>query len=157
MIAIRWIVTDELNNVSKEEFDTDWNGIYGYFELTVNGQSIGFCPQRELFEGEEGDENILYWLTELYKGIQEISAGREYETQLLSMNLARLVFSSKDGIYVRLQGKEGSIWSEKVDFNQLKQEVDSAIHSFTEQVREKNSALLSTKHFQKMHWIEMKP
>lgn len=43
-----------------EEFNEEWNGIYGYLEMNINSQILGFYPDRELFPNEEGNENILY-------------------------------------------------------------------------------------------------
>ena len=47
MIKIKWIITDNLSNISLDEFDNEWNGIIsGYFELVINQRKEGFCPQR---------------------------------------------------------------------------------------------------------------
>lgn len=58
MIKIKWIITDNIREVSLEEFNSEWNWIYGYFEMSVNDKIIGFYPNRKLFANEEGNVYI---------------------------------------------------------------------------------------------------
>ena len=91
MVKIEWIITDSIKDVELKEFDTEWDGIFGYFQICINNHVLGFCPDRELLAGEEGNEDILYWLTKLSDGIIQLNTGQEYEIQLLSMNLAKII------------------------------------------------------------------
>ena len=91
MVKIEWIITDSIKDVELKEFDTEWDGIFGYFQICINNHVLGFCPDRELLFGEEGNEDILYWLTKLSDGIIQLNTGQEYEIQLLSMNLAKII------------------------------------------------------------------
>ena len=40
MVKIKWIITDSINNVDLNEFDTEWDGIYGYFEICINNHFV---------------------------------------------------------------------------------------------------------------------
>ena len=79
MVKIEWIITDSIKDVKLKEFDTEWDGIFGYFQICINNHVLGFCPDRELLAGEEGNEDILYWLTKLSDGIIQLNTGQEYE------------------------------------------------------------------------------
>ena len=35
MIKIKWIITDSINDVDLNEFDTEWDGIYGYLKYVL--------------------------------------------------------------------------------------------------------------------------
>lgn len=100
MIKITWMITDVIEKVDLKEFDTEWDGIYGYFEICINNQLLGFCPDRELLVGEEGNEDILYWLSKLADGIIQVNAGQQYEIHLLSMNLAKIVLKKNDKLLI---------------------------------------------------------
>lgn len=85
MLKLRWIITDNLKEISLKEFSDEWNGIYGYFELAINEQIIGFCPDRELKIKEEWDENILYWLNKLLIALIDVHNNLKAEIELLSV------------------------------------------------------------------------
>ena len=45
MMKISWKITDIIENVDFKVFNKEWNGIYGYFEICINNQILGFCPE----------------------------------------------------------------------------------------------------------------
>ncbi|MCM1500538.1 MAG: hypothetical protein NC124_18910 [Clostridium sp.] len=141
MVKIKWIITDTLENVDLIEFNTEWKGIYGYFEICVNNRALGFCPDRKLFAGEEGCEDILFWLSELLDGIVQLNAGKEYEMQLLSMNLAKIHL--KRNVISFMNANTGEvIWSEKIMIEEWYNEVISNIERFITEVQRVNLTLL---------------
>lgn len=77
MVKIRWIITDAISGVTLEEFNKEWNGLFGYFELKINKRVIGFYPNRELLSGEEGNEDICHWLYNLSVGIIQLKVEQE--------------------------------------------------------------------------------
>ncbi len=143
-MKIEWIITDELRDVSKQEFDLEWNGIYGYFQMTINDKTVGYFPNREFIYNEEGNEDITYWLEELLQANKKLDEGNEYKFDLLSLNLVALEFSKNDSVNVRLFYKETgeTIWREHIEFNKFSEEIVRSTNLFIDTIREKNLSLL---------------
>ncbi|MBQ5559419.1 MAG: hypothetical protein IIT46_06545 [Lachnospiraceae bacterium] len=152
MVKIKWIITDPINDVDLNEFDTEWNGIYGYFEICINNHVLGFCPDRELLAGEEGNEDILYWLTKLSDGIIQLNVGKEYEIQLLSMNMAKIILKKNDKLLISFvnTNTDEVIWSEKMTIKEWCNEIILNIERFIKEVQNNNSILLKTNLIQKL-------
>lgn len=152
MVKIRWIITDTIEGVSIKEFNTEWNGIYGYFELSINNQVIGYCPDRELRLGEEEDENILYWLSELADGIIQLKNGKKYEIFLLCRNLTKIFLEKKDNLEISfINFKLNEIrWSEEVTMQEFYKEIVDSIEKFLLEIQRKNSDLLETNMVQEL-------
>lgn len=152
MVKIKWIITDSINDVDLNEFDTEWNGIYGYFEICINNHVLGFCPDRELLAGEEGNEDILYWLTKLSDGIIQLNVGKEYEIQLLSMNMAKIILKKNDKLLISFvnTNTDEVIWSEKMTIKEWCNEIILNIERFIKEVQNNNSILLKTNLTQKL-------
>lgn len=55
--------------------------------MSLNEQR--FYINRKLFANEEGNEDILYWLSKLLSGVSQLNRGRDYEIQLLQ-NIAQV-------------------------------------------------------------------
>lgn len=155
MIKIRWIITDEIENVSLEEFNVEWNGIYGYFEMHIHNRFLGFCPERKLLDGEEGNENILYWISKLSEGIVQSKADGEYKIQLLSMNLCTICIKKTDNIIMRFKETEGDdIWIEEIEIQEFCNEMLINIEKFLLEVQEHNTNLLGSNLIKRL--IELK-
>lgn len=152
MVKIKWIITDSINDVDLNEFDTEWNGIYGYFEICINNHVLGFCPDRELLAGEEGNEDILYWLTKLSDGIIQLNVGKEYEIQLLSMNMAKIILKKNDKLLISFvnTNTDEVIWSEKMTIKEWCNEIILNIERFIKEVQNNNSILLKANLIQKL-------
>ena len=152
MVKIKWIITDSIKDVELKEFDTEWDGIFGYFQICINNHVLGFCPDRELLTGEEGNEDILYWLTKLSDGIIQLNAGQEYEIQLLCMNLAKIILKKNDMLLIRFvnTNTDEVIWSEKMTIQEWHNEVILNIERFIKEVQKNNSILLDSNLMQKL-------
>lgn len=152
MVKIKWIITDSINDVDLNEFDTEWDGIYGYFEICINNHVLGFCPDRELLAGEEGNEDILYWLTKLSDGIIQLNVGKEYEIQLLSMNMAKIILKKNDKLLISFvnTNTDEVIWSEKMTIKEWCNEIILNIERFIKEVQNNNSILLKANLIQKL-------
>lgn len=148
MISIKWIITDDLSNVSVEEFENEWSGIIeGYFELIVNEQKVGFCPNREIKKGEDGLEDILFWLIEFYKGLKKLKKGEVYEMTLLTRNLYKIVLKKNEKVelqYVKVETNEVD-WKEEVEMQEFEQEVNRKIEKFKNEIQYINPKLLTSK------------
>lgn len=152
MVKIEWIITDSIKDVELKEFNTEWDGIYGYFQICINNHVLGFCPDRELLAGEEGNEDILYWLTKLSDGIIQLNTGQEYEIQLLSMNLAKIILKKNDKLLISFvnTNTDEVIWSEKMIIQEWHDEVILNIERFIKEVQKDNSILLDSNLMQKL-------
>lgn len=157
MVKINWKVTDNIYNITKEEFDVELNDLYGYFEIQINGKDIGFCPQRELFEDEEGVEAIVYWISHLLESIIELKEKKKYEFALLSMNLRRLVFELKEGNCIEVCffdiEQERNEWKETIIFNEYKVKILESAYKFLAFIKENNKELLSTNMIRKVEYL----
>lgn len=152
MVKIKWIITDSIKDVELKEFDTEWDGIFGYFQICINNHVLGFCPDRELLAGEEGNEDILYWLTKLSDGIIQLNTGQEYEIQLLSMNLTKIILKKNDKLLISFvnTNTDEVIWSEKMTIQEWHNEVILNIERFINEVQKNNSILLDSNLMQKL-------
>ena len=152
MVKIEWIITDSIKDVELKEFDTEWDGIFGYFQICINNHVLGFCPDRELLAGEEGNEDILYWLTKLSDGIIQLNTGQEYEILLLSMNLAKIILKKNDKLLISFvnTNTDEVIWSEKMTIQEWHNEVILNIERFIKEVQKNNSILLDSNLMQKL-------
>lgn len=144
MMKISWKITDIIENVDFKVFNKEWNGIYGYFEICINNQILGYCPDRELLVDEEGNEDILYWLYKLLDGIINVISGQKYEIQLLSMNLAKIVLEKNDNVIINLVNSNTNdiIWSEEIMIQEWCDELMLNIEKFIKEVQKINSNLL---------------
>lgn len=158
MIKIKWVITDKIEDISADEFNNEWNGIFGYFEMNINNQVVGFCPDRKMFLDEEANEDILYWLLELSEGIIRLDDSLEYEVQLLSMNRAKLVLKKEDKLRVSfvISNTDEVIWSEAVAIQEWLDEIRSNTSEFIDEIMRVNSVLLNTNLMQKLIKIKDK-
>jgi hypothetical protein len=147
MIKIKWKITDIIENISLQEFDTEYNGIYGYFQICINNQILGFCPDKKLLNEEEGNEDILFWLFKLSDGLNKLNVVQKYEIQLLSMNLAKLVLKKDNKLLISFMNSNTDeiIWSEKIMFQELYNEVKLNIKNFITEIQRINPVILESK------------
>ncbi len=148
MFKVFWVITDQITDITSYEFEKDWNGIYGFFEIFINKQELGYCPSTIC--DMEGDEEILYWINKLYDAKKAIDNNKKFSFLLLSMNLAELCFrKEKEGVIVSLlhrktlYSKTKEIeWEEHIAYEEFCKTIDEAVCRFRKEIREKNSALL---------------
>ncbi len=153
MIKINWVITDELSHVSLEEFDNEWNGmISGYLELKINGESEGFCPDRPIGTEEEGMEEIVHWLSELYIGLSKVQKGETYEIVLLTMNVYKLFMELNENLEISFVNKRTKDikWKEEVTLQEFQKELYQNIKKFADYLKQVNPQLLKSKWIKKM-------
>lgn len=147
MIKIRWVITDNIRGVSVEEFDTEWNGIYGYFEMCINNQIIGYVPNRELYPNEEWNEEIIYWIGQLAKGFNYVTKhGGKYEIPLLCMSLRKITIKKENMLkicFVNVQTNK-SEWEEEVKCTEFCKEICNNLDKFLLEIKMNNEELLKT-------------
>lgn len=147
MISIKWVITDDLSNVTVEEFDYEWNGIIsGYFELVINEKKEGFCPERKIDENEEGIEDILYWLIHLSDGLKKIKKGEKYEMLLLTMNKYKLLIELNSAVEFQFVNEWTNEikWKEVVEMQEFEIELCDNIDGFIKYIRAVNPQLLNS-------------
>ena len=144
MVNIKWIITDDIKNIELEEFNKEWNGIYGYFEVQFNNSKLGYCPNRELYPEEEFDEEIIDWLIQLSRIITMLDDGQEYRFELLSMNLLDLAIIREKGYKIScINNETGELeWQEEVLCKEYNDELKRSISLFIKEIEEKNNKLL---------------
>ena len=155
MIKIKWIITDDLCNISLNEFDNEWNGVIaGYFELIVNGVKEGYCPNRKISD-EEGLEDILYWLSHLFDGLNSVKRGEVYEMILLTMNVYKLVIKMNEKIEMQFFNKKTNDikWEEKVELQEFEIELYENVEKFIKLIKDINPELLKSKWINKLLWV----
>ena len=152
MVKIKWIITDHIKDVELKDFDTKWDGIFGYFQICINKHFLGFCPDRELLPDEEGNENILYWLTKLSEGSIRLNTDQEYEIQLLSMNLAKILLRKNGKVLISFINTNTNEvkWSEKVIIQEWYDEVILNLGRFIIEVQKDNAVLLDSNLMRKL-------
>ena len=113
---------------------------------------LGFCPDRDLLAGEEGNEDILYWLTKLSDGIIQLNVSQEYEIQLLSMNMAKIILKKNDKLLISFvnANTDEVIWHEKMTIKEWCDEIILNIERFIKEVQKNNPILLKANLIQKL-------
>ncbi len=148
MIKMNWIITDDLSRISIKEFENEWNGIIsGYFELNINQSKEGFCPQRDLQKGEEGNEDVLFWLSHLKEAIGNLKEGKDYEMILLTMNRYKIYMRYDDSVNFYFINRNSNIvkWHEKISMQEFEIELSKNINAFYQVLKENNIELLESK------------
>lgn len=153
MVKMKWVITDDLSNISLQEFDNEWNGmISGYFEFNINGIQEGFCPERPIISEEEGMEEIVHWLSELYKGLNKVKKGENYEIILLTMNVYKLVMELNKSLEISFINKKTQEirWKECVELQEFENELYENIKKFLQYLEKINPELLKSKWIKKI-------
>ena len=154
MLEINWIITDDLSSVTPEVFDTEWCGIIGgWVEFIINEQKEGYCPQRKE-EGEEGLEDVLYWLICLSEGVEKIKANEQYEMTLLTRNQYKLLLQPDiDDVKISFINVATHTvkWTERIELKEFAQEIQKSIDKFIGIIEETNPILLKSKWLRKLY------
>lgn len=105
---------------------------------------INICPDRELLTDEEGNEDILYWLSKLSDGIIRLNDCQEYEIQLLSVNLSKIILKKDERLVISFvnSNTDEVIWFEKIIIQEFCNEVLLNVERFITEVQKVNSVLL---------------
>lgn len=145
MLEIKWIITEAIESFKVDEYGPEWDGIYGYFELCIDDEIIGFMPNeefRELFP--EGHEDILYGLTELAEALNYLNYGEAYEILVLCMNRARIVLRRNEIVEIAIVDNDTNAieWVKKVNFQEFYEKVTDSVNKFLSEIRMRNADLL---------------
>ncbi|MBE5876476.1 MAG: hypothetical protein E7290_06270 [Lachnospiraceae bacterium] len=152
MVKLNFRITDDIQDYKAVDFMKEWISIYGGVELIVNHQAVGYCPQRELFPGEEWTEDIWYALYKLSEGAICTYDGQEYEIQLLSSNLLTLRMKLEVDLIISCIHEQGNrvLWCERVEYIEFSTEIKRALDEFLESISQGNKNLLKAKPIQEM-------
>ena len=60
---LSWKITDDISNITVEEFNKEYNGLYGFIKLKIGDYSIGYIPENNVSLG--GNSDILYYIKKL--------------------------------------------------------------------------------------------
>lgn len=156
MVKIKWLITDNLLDVNIKQLNANGESIYGYFEIQINKHIVGFCPNRKLLAGEEGNEDILYWLSKLSDGIIKLHDTPEYEIELFSMNLAKVVLKKNNKFLFCFVNSDTNevIWFEELIREEMYNEIVANIERLVSEIQQVNSVLMQMKSLKEL--VEIK-
>lgn len=138
-----WKITDKITDITQYEFENEWNGIYGFFEIIVNNQSLGYCP--DIINDIEGNEDILYWINQLYNARKELKNYKQYSFDLLSMNLVTLYLRRECNTIIissEMHEKKEILWEENITYSEFHETIENTVNLFKREIEKKNSFLL---------------
>ena len=153
MVKMKWVITDDLSNVSLTEFDYEWNGmIAGFFQLVVNGRKEGIYSERLITSGTMGLDEIVHWLSELYNGLNKVKMGEKYEVILLTMNVYKFCLELNEKLEISFVNKQTgeAKWKESVELQEFEDELYENIEKFLLYLKEINPQLLKSKWIKEM-------
>ena len=126
---LSWRITDDIANISVEEFDKEYNGIYGYMKLQFGDYSIG------------------YYIKSLIRCGVALKNRENIEIRLLNYNLIKIIVSCVDVVDVKIvnvnnNSIEGSF---SLSFKELVEEIKFNYIKLYKYIEEKNKSLLKAK------------
>lgn len=144
-MLLEWRITDNIATLSVQEFDAEWNGIYGFMQTSIFDVTLGFIPPAT--SGLEGNDNILYWMTIMVECGLCILQKKEYEAQLLSYNLLRLNIQCKESVHIDLiKAETGELYMHKeLSYDEAMYEIISNAKRFESFVDKNNPSLRQAK------------
>lgn len=94
----------------------------------------------------------MFWLFKLSDGLNKLNVVQKYEIQLLSMNLAKLVLKKDNKLLISFMNSNTDeiIWSEKIMFQELYNEVKLNIKNFITEIQRINPVILESKLIKKL-------
>lgn len=144
-MLMEWHITDNISTLSVQEFDAKWNGIYGFMKTSIFDTPLGFIPP--VTSGLEGDDNILYWMTKMVECGLCILQKKEYEAQLLSLNLLRIHVQCKETVHIDLIKTETEelCMHQELSYDEIMQEIMNNAKQFKAFIDENNPSLRKAK------------
>lgn len=143
---LSWRITDDISNITVEEFNKEYNGLYGFIKLKIGDNSIGYIPEKNVLL--DGNSDILYYIKKLIECGINICKKDVIEVSLLSHNLLKLCvqYNKEKNISVELKMVEDNsiVWKSELSFNQLIDEIDSNYNDICSFIEEYNSKLFKT-------------
>lgn len=141
---IKWSVTDDLSDMTLEYFEKEYNGIYGFFSLEIDGNKLGERAE-ECYE-DEGLYDIAYYLGCLIKCGIAMKKRENIPVMLLERVLAELVLEFDDDVTISFVniGSREIYWSAKITREELTEEIEYNYHSFIDYIKKVNPLLLDS-------------
>ena len=130
-MILTWYITDDISNITPQEFDSEWNGVYELGFLPKSGSSL------------EGNYDILFWITKLIEiGINAFYK-KDFKFQLLSYNQLYIDTQYDDMINFRLIEKQTRkvLSSNKLSYNDMINETIENVKNFKLYIDDKNDKL----------------
>lgn len=143
---LSWKITDDISNITVEEFNKEYNGLYGFIKLKIGDYSIGYIPENNVLL--DGNSDILYYIKKLIECGINICKKDVIEVPLLSHNLLKLCvqYNKDENIWVELKMVEDNsiVWRSELSFNQLINEINSNYNNICNFIEKYNSKLFKT-------------
>lgn len=142
---IRWKITDKIEKISAEEFDKEYNGVYGFIELRLNDYCIGDFDESEF--SEEGYSDILYYISSLIECGISVLKHKSNKVSLLGMNLIEIQTSVEELVNIRIVHTEKRIieCESFISVEELINEIRCNYDYFIDYIVKHNKSLLKTK------------
>lgn len=138
---LSWKITDDIYNITVEEFNKEYNGLYGFINY-----SIGYIPENNVLL--DGNSDILYYIKKLIECGINICKKDVIEVPLLSHNLLKLCvqYNKDEKIWVELKMVEDNsiVWRSELSFNRLIDEINSNYNNICNFIEKYNSKLFKT-------------
>jgi hypothetical protein len=152
---ISWKINDDINSISLHEFENDFEVFYGFIMLKLGDYELGYVDKR--YPGDEGDDDISYYINSLIECGIVILLGQDYRIRLLTSNLLQIVvhrymeFDSNNmdrinHVNIRVVNTETEkiLCSFDVPINELIDEVINNYSKFINYIKSKNAVLLNS-------------
>ncbi|MCQ4637795.1 hypothetical protein NE619_13755 [Anaerovorax odorimutans] len=153
---------DLLKTATTEEFERELNSFWGFFELRINDEPIGFYHSNEIEEWETGGEVISFWFYILMDTIKALRCSdvvtmhivggmsflefrRKGETLKVKRAVSEKIFENGPEVKLKeIEVKEEEIVfdNEHIRFAELEEEVRKKCGMFIEEVRNLNEELV---------------
>lgn len=140
MVKLIWRIVEDIKELEVND------PILGGVEFQVNDNVVGYCPQRELFPGEELYEMVSYAVETLGEAAVYMSRKQKYEILLLSSNLLQLHFNPGELIEIECFhiGRGEAEWIEKVEYDEFYREIHHNLKDFLAYIKLHNRKLLKS-------------
>ncbi len=149
---LNWRITDDLSGLTVKEFNEEWNGIYGFMELKIDKDVVGYIPPLncEL----EGNENISFWVQNVIECGIALLNNECYKCQLLSLNLLTIYITPKRTVEILLKHEDGHIeWKQELPYYKIYNEIFEVYKRFENEIIEINNLLLETNTLKRINYL----
>lgn len=139
---INWKITDDISNVTLNEFNREYNGIYGFIKLKINKNELGELEVENL----EGDYDITYYLGKLIETGIAMYKKKKIKIMLLNRNLAQLVITFNAEVEIKFTSLDENeiYWSSKISKSELIKEIEYNYHNIYEYICMLNPEILNS-------------
>lgn len=142
---INWTFNNEIENISLEEFEKDYESFFGFIMLKLGDYQLGYLDKSYPFD--EGDEDISYYINSLIKCGITLLLGQDFKIQLLSSNLLEIQVHRYINVNIKVVHKETNevLCSYDMTFKELIEEIDEKYKKYIRDIKKMNSPLLKSK------------